>query len=364
MKNIHSRSILFLGALTTAFAIFNSCTKKEDDAAQTNIASEVVANLSAISSNYSPTSLAANSFEGVHVQSDPCQGVSDFATCQSNLIREYNKIGKSVVESISSIANEIGAALGGLSDGSSGTSTDGKISWNKTSSTVWSVLARGTSNQSQSYISINGSTYTLKINQAVDVTSPKNQEIEAVINFTNSNTWTVDVFFSNLECDAADPNAPNKFKLNLSFDGTLWTGKAMLYSGRWKAPGATVTCATGYGTADIAMYTDYVGNDTSTKASLYLIPPATGSLAAIGNFDLNDFCTNFAGSCGGGGQPTGGYLAAYPNPFCTTGPGTAPTWNNLCTTNAPVNAASYSNANLWVLPNALKVQSVTMPTNL
>jgi hypothetical protein len=364
MKNIHSRSILFFAALTTAFAIFNSCTKKEDDAAQTNIASEVVANLSAISSNYSPTSLAANSFEGVHVQSDPCQGVSDFATCQSNLIREYNKIGKSVVESISSIANEIGAALGGLSDGSSGTSTDGKISWNKTSSTVWSVLARGTSNQSQSYISINGSTYTLKINQAVDVTSPKNQEIEAVINFTNSNTWTVDVFFSNLECDAADPNAPNKFKLNLSFDGTLWTGKAMLYSGRWKAPGATVTCATGYGTADIAMYTDYVGNDTSTKASLYLIPPATGSLAAIGNFDLNDFCTNFAGSCGGGGQPTGGYLAAYPNPFCTTGPGTAPTWNNSCTTNAPVNAASYSNANLWVLPNALKVQSVTMPTNL
>lgn len=349
-------TILFL-------CVISACKKKEDETPKTNVASEVVANLSAISANYSPNSLDKTS-SGVHIAADPCQGVSDFATCQSNLIREYNQIGKSVVDTISQWANTIGSSLGQLNDGSSGTSGDGKITWNKTSSTVWSTLFRGASNASQAYISINGNTYTLKVDQSVDPTSPKNQHIEAVVTFTNSNSWSVDVFFSNLECDSSDPGAPNKFQLKLNFDGSLWTGKAMLYSGRWKSPGSTVTCGTTYGSSEIAMYTDYVGNDTSTKASLYLIPASTSSLVTIGNFDLNDFCTNFTGSCGGVNQPTSGYLTAYPNPWCTTGPGTSPTWNNACTANANVNSASYSSPSLWTIPNALKSKSVSLPTSL
>lgn len=64
-----------------------------------------------------------------------------------------------------------------------------------------------------------------------------------------------------------------------------WKGKAMLYFGRWDSPSASVTCATSSPPA-IAMYTDFVGDDASTKAALYMIPHNNADLSSISNFDL------------------------------------------------------------------------------
>lgn len=346
-----------------------SCSKKADEtASSSNIATAVVSNLTNISANYNPNSLdSATSFvdsNGVQVYADPCQGVTDFAICQSNLIREYLKIGKNTVDTLAELAGAIGGALGQVPDGNAGTSEDGKISWSKTSSSVWSILSRGTLSQSEAYFSVNDTTYTLKIDQSVDVADPSPMQAEATVTYTDENNWSVDVFFSNTDCSATDVGAPSKVQIKVARTNGLWTGKAMLYAPRFEAPGETVTCGTSAGTHEIAMYTDFVGNDTSTKAALYLIPAATASLATIGNFDLMDFCTNFASYCGGAGEPTGGFLASYPNNWCTTGPGTNPTWGDNCTSNTDVSGASFSNSTDWVMPNALKVKTTTLPTSL
>lgn len=347
---------------------FGSCQKKEETAATPNIAAGVVSNLSTISAGITPASLASNTASGVSAQADPCAGVTDFAICQSNLIREYLKIGKQTVDTISTMASSVGTALGDVPDGNSGTSTNGKITWNKTSSTVWSVIARGTAAGSPyAYFSINGGTYTLKIDANNAETSPEPKQIEATVTFTSSSDWTVDVFFGNDVCSSTDVGAPSKAHLKLTKANGLWTGKAMLYMPRWQSPGTTLTCATtaGLTASEITMYTDFVGNDASTKAALYLMP-ATGvistDLTTIGNFDLADFCTNFASSCGGAGEPTS--TAAYPNNWCTTGAGTNPTWGNNCTSNTAVSAASFSSNTLWTTPANLKTKTVTLPPTL
>lgn len=350
--------VLTIGAVVAFITV--SCNKKAEETPVTNIATEIVANLNSISTNYAPPSLTSSA---VTVQSNPCEGVTDFAVCQSNLIREYNRIGKEAVDATSTIVNALGQALGNLPDGNSGTSEDGKVSWNKTSSAVWSVLFRGVGNAPVTYVSINNGVYSVKHDKNVDETEASDQQIEITVNFTNSETWNVDVYFGNNVCDTTDPKGPTKAHLKVGLANNLWTGKAMLYTPRWEAPGAAaVTCASGL--SEIAMYTDYVGNSTSSKASLYLIPLSAPNLNTIANYDLPDFCTNFVSSCGGGGQPTSMGLVTYTNPFCSTGPSAAPTWGDSCTSNTAVSGASYSSASLWVTPSALKTYTVTVPTSL
>ena len=354
--------------MITATALwFGSCQKKAETTATPNIATAIVSNLSTISSGITPTSLASNTASGVSAQADPCAGVTDFAICQSNLIRAYIQISKQTVDAVSTIVNSVGQALGQIPDGNTGTSSDGKITWNKTSESVWSVLARSVvAGNPYAYLSISGSTYTLKID-ANNAETPKAEQIEVVVTFNSAADWVVDVFFRNEVCDTTEVGKPSKAHIKLTKASGLWTGKAMLYSPRWTSPGATaLTCGATAGTSDIAMYTDFVGNDTSTKAALYMMLSTenTTNLTTIGNFDLADFCSTFPASCGGGGQPTAGALAAYPNNWCTTGAGTNPLWGNNCTTNTAVSAASFSSNTLWTTPLDLKAKNVSLPTSL
>ncbi len=362
------RNVLILSLVVSNLALFGCQKKAEETAAPPNIASVAVANLNTISAAYNPNSMDSTvAYMGnsdVQIQADPCQGVTDFAVCQANLIREYLRLGKSTVDLLAQLASGIGAALGQVPDGNAGTSDDGKISWNKASSTVWSILARGTGNAPNSYFSVNGSTYTLKFDNSVSLTGPDSGQADAVVTFTDENNWTVDVFYSKTECVATDVGAPSKVQIRMAREAGLWKGKAMLYAPRFEAPGETVTCATASGTHQLAMFTDFVGNDESSKAALYLIPATNNDLSTIGNFDLMDFCTNFAAYCGGMGEPTAMFLASYPNNWCTTGPNIAPTWNSNCPTNAVVSAATFSAATNWIVPDTLRVKTVTLPTGL
>lgn len=361
------KKILIGSALLIPVLFFTNC-KKSETTTSTNIASEVVQNLQTISDGYTPDSLSSVSSSSASIQSDPCEGVTDFAVCQSILVREYIRIGKSTVDSVSNLAGQIGSALGEVPDGNSGTSADGKISWNKTSSEVWSVLSRNASNGSIAYFSVNNGVYTLKVDQNNAETNPADQQIETVITFNNSSDWAVDVYFGNNVCDSTDVSEPSKAQIRMTKSGGLWTGKAMIYVPRWQTPGGTApTCATTSGANDITMYTDFVGNSASTKAALLLIPSSESSTSNVtsANYSLPDFCTNFASACGSGtGQIPSSFLNSYPNNWCTTGPTASPTWGDDCSTNSAVNSASFSASSNWVAPSVLKAYSVTLPTSL
>ncbi len=370
MKTIKpSILILAIGSVI----VFASC-KKSETTTSSNIATEVVQNLETISANYTPDSLADNSSSSVaanaSIQSsdDPCEGVTDFAVCQSNLIRAYIRVGKGAVNTLSGMAAQIGSALGEVPDGNAGTSADGKISWNKTSSDVWSVISRNDSNATVAYFSVNNGVYSLKVDANNSDDNPEDKQLEATVTYNSSSDWSVDVYFGNNECDATDVTDPSKIRVRMSKVSGLWTGKAMVYVPRWQTPGGSApTCSTTSGTNDIAMYTEFVGNHTSTKAALLMVPSTentTGDLTSA-NYSLPQFCSNFPAACGAGpGQVPPTFLNTYTNNWCTTGPGTNPTWGDDCTSNSAVSGASYSASSEWVVPSLLKVYSVTMPTSL
>ncbi|MGZ3725960.1 MAG: hypothetical protein ACXWQQ_09165, partial [Pseudobdellovibrio sp.] len=308
--------LLLIATALTSLIFFTNCKKSDPTDTSSNIATSVVSNLAVISNGYTPASLSSNTSSAV-TQSDPCANTTDFAVCQSNLIREYIRIGKSAVDGVSEMASQIGAALGQIPDGNSGTSTDGKISWNKTSSEVWSILSRGTGGNSLAYFSVNNGVYTLKVDANNAETNPQDQQIEANITFTSASDWTVDIYFGNNVCNAAKVSDPSKAHIKLTKANGLWTGKAMLYVPHWQTPGtATATCSTNN---TIAMYTEFVGNDTSTKAAIYMIPTTENNVNNItsGNYALPQFCSNFPGACGSGaGQIPSSFLNAYPNNWC------------------------------------------------
>jgi hypothetical protein len=85
------KKLIFALPILGALVFFTNC-KKSETSTSSNIATEVVSNLNTISSQYTPDSVDSNSSAGISVQSDPCDGVSDFGVCQSNLIREYGKL--------------------------------------------------------------------------------------------------------------------------------------------------------------------------------------------------------------------------------------------------------------------------------
>jgi hypothetical protein len=360
------KKLLMASAILSALFLTNC--KKDEATSTPNIATQVVANLSTISANYTPDSLSSvSTSSSAQSSDDPCAHTTNFAVCQSNLIRAYIKVGRNAVNSISDMAAQIGKALGEVPDGNSGTSTDGKISWNKTSAEVWSVLARNSSNASVAYFSVNNGVYSLKVDANNADSNPVDQQIEATITYNSATDWTVDVFFKNNVCDPTDVGDPSKVQIRMTKQNGLWNGKAMVYVPRWQTPGSTApTCATVAGTNDIAMYTEFVGNHTSTKAALYMIPTTESSTAAItsANYSLPQFCTNFASACGSGTGQISVALSGFGNNWCTTGPNTDPSWNNDCTSNTVVQAASYTASSNWVAPSNLKAYSVTMPTSL
>lgn len=361
--------LLFIGLL-----IFNGCNKKEkSNQSSSTVVSSVVSNLQQIQTGFTPTSMSNGSatVQGADIKtmmsgSGPCTGL-DFFQCQSVLVKLYFAIGKSLVGQTAQIVASVGNNLGQLADGATGTATDsngGTIQYSKTSASVFSILAKNSAGASGLYLSVNDTSYSVKFDLAnLDSTATDPVKLEMTISYTSASAWSVDLLMIQPTCDTNDPGAPNTIKLVLSRDTSIWTGKAMLYHPHWGAAG-TATCSD---STSIGMYTDFVGSESATKGSLYLIPGATSSWTnAIDTYAFSNFCTNFASYCGSStGQIDSGMPTNYPNPFCSTTPGVTPTFNSTCSTvDTSVANGSYSASSLWLTPSTLGTSSITLPTTL
>ena len=328
----------------------------------TNITSAMSDNLSLINSGFIPSSFQMTR------QNNPCSGVTDFAVCQANSAQQYLNSGKTAIALMISLSNTLGQTLGDIADGNSGTTTDGKISWNKTSSEVWSVLQKGTGGNSVTYLSANSGIYSIKYSGGFSETDPRDLQIEAVFNFISTGNWSANIFYADNSCATTQPNAPSKthVKLTRSAVGNgVWTGKAMYYFPRWQSPGAAaVTCNLPVASSEATLYSDFVGNSVSTKAAIYVIPPAVTTLTTASTYSLPSFCTYFSSSCGATNQPTAGSLSVNPNNYCTQASPASLIWNDSCLSNSAIGPASFASESLWTAPSDLKSMTVTVPTSL
>lgn len=351
---------IFAGIGITIF--FTNCNQSQ----KSTLTSEFSGNLNFINSSLLPDSFT------VTQQLNPCSSAADFATCQTNSSVQYLNILKSAMNTMAivtaSIGQDIDSDHGELRGSDAGSTKNGKITWNKASSTVWSVIKRGTGNATVAYISANSGTYVFKYDGNNLESNPVNVRIEANVIFTNANAWSVSLLDLETNCDTAKPQAPSKSAYVITRADTpagLWTGKAMFYFPRWQAPGAAaVSCATASGSSESGLYADFTGNRDSTKAAIYIAPTSVSAFTTPGTYSLNNFCNFFGSSCGGAGQPTAPALAPNQNPYCALALPYSVTWGNTCPTNAAITGATFASDGLWIAPSDLKVRAITMPSTL
>ncbi|GIL18446.1 MAG: hypothetical protein BroJett040_21970 [Oligoflexia bacterium] len=349
-----------------------SCSKKKDEpaTASTNITTTISSNLSTVSAGFAPASLAVSPSvqfsslrENMEISSGgPC-GTASFFDCQAILVRLYLTMAKQFVDMTNQVIAGVGSGLGQLADGASGSAASGDgytFHYNKTDANNFAILGiKDSSSQPGIYLNVSSTVYTLKVDTAQMDSNGSTAKVSAVINYTDASTWSIDMMIDNPTCDANDVEAPSKIKIKLSKASGLWTGKAMMYHPRWANAGTPTCATTPSASTSVALYTDFVGNDSAAKASVYLIPVDQAG-TTYSSYGLDNFCNNFGSVCSGG---MSGVMTNYPNPFCATSSGS--TFNSTCSSvDATVAAASYSAASNWTAPATYVSESVTLPSSL
>ncbi|MGE0634292.1 MAG: hypothetical protein AB7O96_17890, partial [Pseudobdellovibrionaceae bacterium] len=272
----------------------------------------------------------------------------------------YIAIAKLQLEGVQSIITQIGAGLGQIADGAtgSGDGDDGEtFTYSKTDSDTWSITITKNSTVT-TYIDVNGSTYTLEADASAEGDGAFGK-IQIVVTYTDADTWELTTTMLGGACSDDDVRAPSNFRIHMELADGLWKGKAMMYMPRWAE--SNPTCAS---TPDdvngFNLYSDFVGDADVAKMNVYAM---TRNESTVTGFPLSDFCTEFPGMCTGGsvGSET---PADYDNSVCIeTGESTG-TWNSSCTAQAPassaVPAATFGDASDWVAPNDFYDMTITV----
>lgn len=369
MKKLSMLFYLVLFAVITT-----ACGGNNDGGSSTqNTTTTVVSNnLQNISNNFTPSSLdysssinKPNTFMYQKSNGDPCEGLDLFA-CQPVLLRLYLDMGQMFLDSAREIVSEIGTNIGDVPDGGSGTASEGDetIDYSKTSSTDFSILMKK-SGSPAGYVDVNGNQYTILLDLANMPDDSGNSDmqtgkVEIDVTYTDDATWSITVFIAGMACQANDPRAPERVSIQISRANGLWTGKAMLYNGRWFSgisDTSTPSCEIAESDAiSMNMYTDFVGNNTASKVSVYMMSRTKSDLSDITDFGMDNLSTNF-------GIPFD--TSNYGNPFCNSASDLTALWDNDCSSiDTTVGAASYGASSDWIVPSIFYQQTITIPTAL
>ena len=324
--------------------------------------STVSGNLETINEDFTPNSLALEGGAGSLVVKrqeeggDPCADADDLYDCQATLLRLYLDMARDFVSMTQTVVEEIGTALGDLPDGSAGTVTEGAqtIHYSKTSATRFSILIEESA--PAAYFDINEGTYTLRFDLDNFSDSEGNAgQLDTTVSFTDDENWSVVLFLAGMDCDDSDPRAPERIHIRVTRAGTLWTGKAMFYSGRWLADPVSCDLEEEDDTS-MNFYTDFIANDTAARASVYMMSRTKDDLSDIEDFGMDQLGDNFS-------IPDD--TTPYVNPFCNPATTLDALWGDDCSSlDTALAAADYGPATDWILPSEFYLLDVTIPSSL
>lgn len=354
---------LFTGVVLVFLALnLSHCGSSATGSGSGGTTTTAVTNLETVSGELTPDSLnyAQNSASvsaptKAASEGDPCAVVGDLFACQPILLQLYMDLAQDILDTVIDIIGGAGTAMGNVADGASGTATWEGISvqYSKTSATDYSILLLQNA-IGLGYVDVSGTTYTLKMNLD-GIGQGGAGQFETVVNYTDANTWTIDLLLAGMECQTDDVPAPERIKITVGKASGVWTGKAMLYNPLWIGDNTCSSTATN--ATAMTFYTDFVGNDTAAKANVYSMPRSKTDLSDIADWGMNNFESNFGDGFGD--------TSAYINSFCNPAGTLTALWNNDCSTyDAALGAASYGSADDWVTPNALYQLAVDVPDSL
>lgn len=352
-----------LGVLPLALGL-SGCFERPGSRGGGNATSSVSSNLETISEDFTPASLSpgTSSTAGLKNQQgqsgDPCAESDDLYDCQPVLLRLYLDMAEMFVDMTQQIVDEVGGRLGSLGDGTSGVETfEGRtIHYSKSSATDFSILMEDTG--PVAYFDINGTVYTLQMDlDNLEEADDASGKLEVVVNYEADDSWSIEIFILEMDCDSSDPRAPERIHIRVARSGALWKGKAMFYNGRWLS--RTASCSVAESDEEsMNIYTDFVASETAAKASVYMMSRAKDDLADIADFGMDQFPINFSG---GGDDNT----SDYKNPFCNPASTLDALWDNDCASiDTNVSSADYGPASDWIVPSEFYRETVTLPTSL
>lgn len=394
MKNF-SKKFNRINFLLTLFlvALMSGCsgddTASTPAASTTNVATDAVTNLTAVSDDMMPASLSDGTLSAQNYQEHgmvkgftlkdgaqgPCTGYS-FASCQPVLLQLYMAMAKMQLDMIITMVSQVGTAIGDIPDGTSSNASEGgmSISFSKTSNTNFQILG-GDGTNSGMYLSVNGSSYTLQSDfSALDIgeaDAPTGGKLETVISYTDSDNWSLNTKMIDMPCDPTDVAAPQNIVIKITKANGVWTGKAMMYHPRWI--GSNTCATTPADNISINIYTDFVADDLVAKANVYMGQSSVDWSAAVKtDYEVTDLCSNYGGALGGScvNDFMGGNAASVTVPFCNPASTNEAIWNTgaayttCLTTSSTVQNASFGSSSDWINMNALKSETVTLPTSL
>lgn len=329
-------------------------------------------NISAVESGMIPGSLAVPASTGLKLQgSNPCAGTNGFFDCQPNLLKVYLGMGKNMVSMVSQIVTNVGPAIEKFGAGAKGSvemdagDDFSKIDYDITDSANFKILMHVTAGPAL-YLSVADGHYEVIADIGLMPDADKGGKLHSVIEYTDDTHFTVATNFFTEDCDPTDVRAPQNFDMNIARAGDVWKGKAMLYMPRWATAGDPTCDMVPTDTSKLGFYTDFVGDDAVSTASIYFIPYTTTSLASIETFAVSNLCSNWSGLCNNGyGFGDSSPVSSYGNAFCIDKAASSTTWKSACSsTNTDISTPVYSDASNWKLPSEVANPTITMPTAL
>lgn len=339
------------------------CGKKKEEATTTSSTSASVENMKKVSSSLIPSSLATST---TSLELQGLCGSLDIFACQPILLKQYMGVSKTIFDATVTIVGAVNNLVSLVADGGKGSQVDEATgvtySWSKTSGTEYTLLSLSKTGKPVIWLNVTNLKYEMKIDFDAAGSADVSGQGHFTVNYVDETHWDVDVLWVGIKCNAADPG-PTILDLKNKKDGSLWTGKAMLYSPNFgkKTPSCANSTST---TAGFVLYTDYVASASVARGSVYSIAPTVTDLSSIANYDLSKACKNYSSTLEG----CSGYaeeLTSYKNSFCAKKDVTSPTFNSDCSTeSSDLKGVSYGAATDWIAPATFVAKTVTLPTSL
>ncbi len=351
--------LLTLLVVSLGFAWACSKKKEESTAPASNAATAVVTNLSSVSQNLTPGSLATSSASTM--AADFCAGTQGMVDCQPRFLKQYLAAAKQHLDNMITVVGQIGTSLGELPDGATGdfSGESGDTgSYSKTDSdTFWILMKINGTNAA--YLAVDGGSYTLELD-GVAVGNASGGKYASTVNYVDSTNWTITATIAGATCDQTEVRGPENLQIRVTKAGALWTGKAMIFAPRWAIWNPDPTCAsTPSAATSFNMYSDFVADNSVAKMNVYT---AKSDKTSITSYPIAGFCTEYSSLCTGGvfGAET---PASYLSPVCVTASSGAASWNSNCSAqdaSSTVPAASFGSASDWIQPNVFQTQTITV----
>ena len=347
-----------------SYIIF-SCGKGSKDSESSS--KTVSKKLENFTEKIAPNALRSSSSENLLLGGDPCANFKspdrfrNFLACQPTLLANYISQTKAFVEGVTGFLKQAESQISSIADGASGslTSSEGyKISYTKTDSDTFTVKVSA-QNQTLVALSIDNKKTDFQMDAWVladkSVYSSNYGRYSGNLDYQNENSWSVTLFLAGIPCDSQAVDSPERIELIVSYSNGVWTGKAMSYHPRKSGDLCTQASPDA---SKMNVYTDFIGDETATKASVYMLNHTVSSLESITTFQIGKFCVNYPSICGTSTDYTTDSSSSITLPFCVSQTGKEPVWGNSCPDSSNIVNANYSAASQWVIPSTFYLKDL------